>query len=541
MSRDLRDDERWVAAISSASMAAPTLVDAMTLMTPFHSDKERYASIDGSWRVAVGDGFFSLESAQKDFLIIHLCMHRLCMHFERAESAGIPMSADALKAMDMEIDHQIMLMDVERIPEYPIPEDMGLKPGRSMEEYYHAIHKESSTGDGSASANEQAGEKDDKDSKPGDGMKPGHADDNDDDPAKRKPDNAHSGKKTSEDEDTDGKPSGKTDGDGDGDASAPAADGGMPASDDPDDAGGKPGEDGGEAGGPADDGNDADPAEDDGDNSGAGGGAGSSGSGAGSDGGDSGCERTPDDVGMDADVNGVEPPTPSEMVESVREVRRIASSGGYSLGSSGDGPLSMLIVKHSNPPKTNWRRVLSRIASSARARKSYQATEHTYSKINARASAFFPDTIFPGMTSYEPKIIMALDTSGSMGQDRILKALAEAEGIIKSGSGSSDFSIFCVDTKAKAMQPVDDITKLDLTGGGGTDMAPAFEYIRSLSAYDRPDVFVLATDGYVPWERCQDLMPSWACMVIILIVDEGGMKTVPSWLESRTEVLDISS
>lgn len=536
MNRDLRDDERWVAAISSASMTAPTLVDAMTLMTPFHSDKERYASIDGSWRVAVGDGFFSLESAQKDFLIIHLCMHRLCMHFERAESAGIPMSADTLKAMDMEIDHQIMLMDVERIPEYPIPEDMGLKPGRSMEEYYHAIHKEPSAGDGSASTNEQAGEKDDKDSKPGDGMKPSNADDNDDDSAKRKPDNAHSGKKTSEDEDTDtdGKPGGKTDGDGDGDADA---DEDMSASGDSDDAGGKPGEDGGNADEPADDESAAKSTEDDGD-----GGAGSSGTGAGPGGGGDGvCERTPDDVGMDADVNGVEPPTPSEMVESVREVRRIASSGGYSLGSSGDGPLSMLIVKHSNPPKTNWRRVLSRIASSARVRKSYQATEHTYSKINARASAFFPDTIFPGMTSYEPKIIMALDTSGSMGQDRILKALAEAEGIIKSGCGSSDFSIFCVDTKAKAMQPVDDITKLDLTGGGGTDMAPAFEYVRSLSAYDRPDVFVLATDGYVPWERCQDLMPTWACMVIILIVDEGGMETVPSWLESRTEVLDISS
>lgn len=504
MSGDLRNDERWVAAISSASMTAPTLVDAMTLMTPFHSDRERYASIDRTWRVSVGDGFFGLESDQKDFLIIHLCMHKLCMHFERAESAGIPMSADALKAMDMEIDHQIMLMDLDRIPGYPIPEDMGLRPGRTMEEYYHIIHSEKEPGPGDGGSSSESDDAAD------DGMGADRTADQDSGSDGRK----EGGGDSADHEDTDDAADGNPADGGDDSANSPSAD----STGSGDDA---------EKDGTGD--GDATPGK-----------AGSD-SGAGGASSDSECERTPDAVGMDADVNGVEPPTPSEMVESVREVQRMASSGGYSLGSSGDSPLSMLIVRNSQPPKTNWRRVLARIASAARARKSYQATEHTYSKINARASAFFPDTIFPGMTSYEPKIIMALDTSGSMGQDSIMRALAEAEGIIKSGCGSSDFSIFCVDTDVKAVQPVDDIAKLDLRGGGGTDMAPAFEYIRSLPMYDRPDVFVLATDGYVPWEHCQGLLPEWDCTVIILIVDAGGMKMVPSWLSSKTKTLDISS
>lgn len=515
MSGDLRNDERWVAAISSASMTAPTLVDAMTLMTPFHSDRERYASIDRTWRVSVGDGFFGLESDQKDFLIIHLCMHKLCMHFERAESAGIPMSADALKAMDMEIDHQIMLMDLDRIPGYPIPEDMGLRPGRTMEEYYHIIHSEKEPGPGDGGSGSSSESEDVAD----DGMNT----------------------------DEMGNPDSGSDGGGDR-SGAPAAHGDADdAADDDSPADGfRNPADGGDDSATGSSADDGDSDSDDKENRGSRNGdavSGAGGSDAGKEGGssDGECERTPDAVGMDADVNGVEPPTPSEMVESVREVRRMASSGGYSLGSSGDSPLSMLIVRNSQPPKTNWRRVLARIASAARARKSYQATEHTYSKINARASAFFPDTIFPGMISYDPKIIMALDTSGSMGQDSIMRALTEAEGIIKSGCGSSDFSIFCVDTDVKAVQPVDDIAKLDLRGGGGTDMAPAFEYIRSLPMYDRPDVFVLATDGYVPWEHCQGLLPEWDCTVIILIVDAGGMKMVPSWLSSKTKTLDISS
>lgn len=519
MSGDLRNDERWVAAISSASMTAPTLVDAMTLMTPFHSDRERYASIDRTWRVSVGDGFFRLKSEQKDFLIIHLCMHKLCMHFERAESAGIPMSADALKAMDMEIDHQIMLMDLDRIPGYPIPEDMGLRPGRTMEEYYRIIHSEKQPGQG------EGGSSSESDNAADDGMGADRTKNQDSGSDGRK----KGGGDPADHEDTDDAADGDASADGDaadGSRGGNPADGGDYPADSPSaDSVGSEDDAGKDWTGTGD----ATPGKD-GSDSGAGGASS-----------DSECERTPDAVGMDADVNGVEPPTPSEMVESVREVQRMASSGGYSLGSSGDGPLSVLIVRNSQPPKTNWRRVLARIASAARARKSYQATEHTYSKINARASAFFPDTIFPGMTSYEPKIIMALDTSGSMGQDSIMRALTEAEGIIKSGCGSSDFSIFCVDTDVKAVQPVDDITKLDLRGGGGTDMVPAFEYIRSLPMYDRPDVFVLATDGYVPWEHCQGLLPEWDCTVIILIVDAGGMKMVPSWLSSKTKTLDISS
>lgn len=520
---DLRDDENWVTALSGAAMSAPSLVDAMSLMVPFRSDKERYASIDRSWRVAVGPGFFKLNRRQTDFLIIHLCMHRLCMQFERADTRGLPMDRETMLAMDAEIDNQIMLMDsVELVEGYPTSESLGLPPERTMEEYYDMIHADAEDDSGDDGDAEDDGQAHDENCP----MNPTEdADDEDGDSDDANDGHGAMGNGEGDDDDT------GSDDDGQGDT--PGGDGDNPEEDD--DGEGDGDGDGTGQGGDAEDG-----LQDDDSTDAAGG---ETGGGRPDDGHGDGCgERNPDDVSMDADVQDVEPPTPSEVIDAMKEVRRMAdeSSSGYSSTGTGDDVLSGLIVRNGEPPKTNWRTVLSRVAGNARMRKSYQSVERTYSKINSRAAAFFPDIILPGMTSYQPRIIMALDTSGSMGKDRITLALTEAQGILKAGADSTDFSAFCVDTKAKDMQPVDDISKLDITGGGGTDMAPAFEYVRTLPQYERPDVFVLATDGFVPWDRCRPLLPDWDCTVIILIVNGNGMKRVPEWLDSAAHVIDVS-
>ena len=63
--------------------------------------------------------------------------------------------------------------------------------------------------------------------------------------------------------------------------------------------------------------------------------------------------------------------------------------------------------------------------------------------------------------------------------------------------------------------------------GGGTDMAPAFAYVRSLSKRrirgnitEEPDLFVLATDGAIPWEGViEELEQQHKYTPVILITD----------------------
>lgn len=127
-----------------------------------------------------------------------------------------------------------------------------------------------------------------------------------------------------------------------------------------------------------------------------------------------------------------------------------------------------------------------------------------------------------------------------MRKKEIMAALREAQEIVKNGLGEDCLKAFCVDTEMKDVQPVSDVNDLDITGGGGTDMMPAFRYICELPKRDKPDIFVLATDGFVPWDACKRWLPDWQCEVIILITDNDGLKQIPDWMHDNATVIDIS-
>ena len=487
---NLRKDQRWITAISAAAMAAPVLIDSLTLMVPFSSDHEKYASIDQSWRVSIGSSFWGLNRHQQNFILIHLCMHMLSRQFQRAVSANIPLDDDCLGAMSLEIDPQISSMDNVSAPDGYVYPQGKYKRFRTMEEYYHIISSGKNDGNGSASSpsNSMGNQSEQSSSLP---------------PLSNNADNNNgedeSSSKTNENNDDD-------DDDKDESSSGDTNSGNEQQEDDIDAS------------------SDYEPAQNT----------------SGDDDSPSQGERTPADVSNEANAEGIERPSPLDVVNTMKATAQRAR-GGSSFGLGTADYLEKMIVQNMQAPKTNWRIVLSRIISLSRNRKSFQSTERTFSKINVRASAFLGDIIMPGLTSYAPKIIMGIDTSGSMANDDIMLALNESEGIIRTGSGSNDFSVFCIDTKMKDIQPVSKIQDLDITGGGGTDMAPAFEYISSLSAYNRPDVFVLATDGFVPWEHCKRFMPAWNCMIIILIVDRKGLERIPAWLKSSADIIDISA
>jgi predicted metal-dependent peptidase len=151
------------------------------------------------------------------------------------------------------------------------------------------------------------------------------------------------------------------------------------------------------------------------------------------------------------------------------------------------------------------------------------------------------DVVFPGMIGSDPRISVAVDTSGSMRPNELSSALDEVSGILKTVSHSSKGSIvfFCVDTKMKDVQTVSDPHDLKLSGGGGTNMAPAFRYIKELKRGKRPDVFILITDGGFNWDESLEVWPSQTS-VIVLLTKRNELDTLQKLLNGKAKIIDIS-
>lgn len=101
----------------------------------------------------------------------------------------------------------------------------------------------------------------------------------------------------------------------------------------------------------------------------------------------------------------------------------------------------------------------------------------------------FPSTIGPD----SPKIVFAIDTSGSMSERDLKQAIGELEDIRKK-FGARVYMMDC-DAGVHSSRWLMPHEKLPLLqGGGGTDFAPVFQHL--MEKRIKPDYCVFFTDGY---------------------------------------------
>ena len=148
------------------------------------------------------------------------------------------------------------------------------------------------------------------------------------------------------------------------------------------------------------------------------------------------------------------------------------------------------------PPKVDWRRKLARAVRSAVA--AAGAQDLTFGKISRRQAGLgfgVGAPIVPSLRGYKPSVAVIVDTSGSMGEIELSAALSETKGILSAVGAQVDL---CVCDAAvhgyKSVRRWDEALAM-LKGGGGTDMAPAFEEISKQRK--RPEVIVCITDGHI--------------------------------------------
>jgi len=147
------------------------------------------------------------------------------------------------------------------------------------------------------------------------------------------------------------------------------------------------------------------------------------------------------------------------------------------------------------PPKVPWREKLRRLA---QARISFRpgSSRATYA-IKARRQAGLGYGLgAPQLTArvaQKPEVVLAIDTSGSMGQAEVERAVIEAEAVLKLLGHPVRF-IAC-DAAVHAFTEVRNARELvaALRGGGGTDFRPVFSKLQN--AKPKIDVLIFITDG----------------------------------------------
>lgn len=172
-------------------------------------------------------------------------------------------------------------------------------------------------------------------------------------------------------------------------------------------------------------------------------------------------------------------------------------------------------------PKANWRSILRQ-----EVRKGVldfsNKKRYTYNRPHRRQGAS-KDVILPGKYGLKPRVAVVVDTSGSMGERELSRALAEVKGVLQATGPGRKPTVYSVDAQVHTAQRIFRLEDVKLLGGGGTDMG--LGVARALE--DGHDVVVVVTDGYTPWPE-KHPRPG-AKVVVALVGDPGENWPTPSW------------
>lgn len=189
-------------------------------------------------------------------------------------------------------------------------------------------------------------------------------------------------------------------------------------------------------------------------------------------------------------------------------------------------------AEHVLPSRVDWRRMLAaelrRAVASVAGR-----VDYSYRRPSRRAGAA-GDVILPTLVRPVPDVAIVCDTSGSMHDRLLARALAEVEGVLsRAGLRQQRVRVLAVDTAVHAVRAVASARQVQLAGGGGTDMGAGLEAAAALRP--RPSIVVVLTDGFTPWPA----RPPRGVRVVVGLLREPGYGeewAPPGW--ARSVVID---
>jgi predicted metal-dependent peptidase len=183
------------------------------------------------------------------------------------------------------------------------------------------------------------------------------------------------------------------------------------------------------------------------------------------------------------------------------------------------------------PPTIHWTQEIAtmtaREVSIVKGRK-----RQTYLEVNRRAHG--SDWIIPGRRASIPDLVVGIDTSGSMLDGSLNRAMSEVNGVLRA-RGVKKIRYLTIEAMTGEVKKSRG-RKLDELGssGGGTDMRIGYRLVGEL--IPRPTNFILFTDGETPWPKEKDNIPGVRCMAAIITASKSRyeqiVENVPSWIKT---------
>ena len=212
----------------------------------------------------------------------------------------------------------------------------------------------------------------------------------------------------------------------------------------------------------------------------------------------------------DHDWEGAQDLSDAEKDDLARDIDEAVRQGAMAAGKLGTGDLRDL--KDLLEPQVNWREVLREFVQNTCAGNDYA----TYARPNRRYMS--QGIIMPsGVSEQVGELVLAIDTSGSIGDAALSSFLSEVSGICKTVNPDKVRILYwgcsVVQDEQWLNHELDDLVKSTKPrGGGGTDVRCVTEYM--IEKDIKPQAVVVLTDGdlYSGWG-------DWTCPVLWAILD----------------------
>ena len=202
----------------------------------------------------------------------------------------------------------------------------------------------------------------------------------------------------------------------------------------------------------------------------------------------------PDDDGSPGGVPGVDP-VKAELVRRDVAQRILDRSGD-----AGDAPLgwrrwaSTVLA-----PKVDYMATIRHAVRKALRDSTLGRYDRTYRRPHRRQSAY-GEFLMPSFHQPRPRPGFLIDTSGSMQDTQLARAVAELGGLTRQLGYSTDVVVACCDVVVHDVRKVFTAAQLELYGGGGTDIGAGLRWFTERKSTPI-DLLVIVTDCQTPWPQ----------------------------------------
>src|SRR3990167_2894638 len=172
-------------------------------------------------------------------------------------------------------------------------------------------------------------------------------------------------------------------------------------------------------------------------------------------------------------------------------------------------------------PKVDWR---TKLMSAIRGQVAQVSgmVDYSYYRPSRRQSAC-PRVVLPTLRGTLPDIAIGVDTSGSMSNKDLARAMAEISGVLS--AIACNVKVYIGDTQVYSKDSIRRVEDIKLIGGGGTDMSMLIDEMDK----DKCNFAIIISDGYTPWPNQR---PRHLKKVIVCLTQGEEKNNVPDFYET---------